>query len=79
MARTPLRLALAAALAIGLAVPAQSATSSGTQVIQGTVIAQFGFAVDADGHVSPNATTIPASVTREYRDGVEVITVAPIP
>ena len=76
----PFRRYLAAALAAAaLTAPAVAQSAGGTtQVVQGTVDAQFGVAVDAAGHVSTSATTIPASVTREYRNGVEIITIAPL-
>jgi hypothetical protein len=76
----PFRRYLAAALAAAaLAAPAMAQSAGGaTQVVQGTVDAQFGIAIDSAGHVSTSATTIPASVTREFRNGVEIITITPL-
>lgn len=56
---------------------AQSAGGA-TQVVQGTVSEQFGLSLDQAGHVSASATTIPATVTRSYEHGVEIITVTPL-
>ena len=66
-----------AALALAtLALPAAALGS--TQMVSGTVEPQFGMAVGADGRVIGSASTIPAQVTRETVNGVEIVTVVPL-
>jgi len=70
-------LAIAAALTTGVPALAQSGGTGADQVVQGRVTAQFGFGVAPDGSFTTNATTIPASITRERVGDVEIITIAP--
>ena len=67
----------AAALAAAAPAIADSAGVGATQVVEGHVTAQFGAFIGADGSVQTNATTIPATVTRQRVNGVEIVTIAP--
>jgi hypothetical protein len=71
------RCSLALALALAAAAPG-AAAGGATQEVRGTVTAQFGFGVAADGRLLGSASTIPVSVSRERRGGMEIVTIVPL-
>jgi uncharacterized membrane protein len=67
---------LAVASLLAFAAQASSA-AGGSQQVGGVVEPQFGVAVQSDGTISGNSSTIAVKVTRSVEHGAEVITIAP--